>query len=226
MELLGASESTIRRDLNTLDSRGEIIKVHGGAMAVSEEYKMRDDDVADRRAASAEEKRAIAKYAASLIKRDDFVYIDAGTTTECIIDFITEKNAIYVTNAAAHARGLARGGFEVYLTGGRLKSATEALVGAEAIGSIAKYNFTVGFFGTNGVHKKSGFTTPDREEAGIKQAAFSNCKKRFVLADSSKFGSVSPVQFAEFDRAVIITDKIPDSYSECKNIVEAKHTNM
>lgn len=220
MELLGASESTIRRDLNTLDSRGEIIKVHGGAMAVSA-YKMRDDDVSDRRAAAAEEKRAIAAYAAALIKKDDFVYIDAGTTTECVIDCITEKNAIYVTNAAAHARRLARGGFEVYLTGGRLKCATEALVGAETLESISKYNFTIGFFGTNGVHKKSGFTTPDREEAGVKQAAFRNCKNCYVLADSSKFGAICPVRFADFDSAVIITDKIPDSYSECRNIVKA-----
>ena len=46
MEYLNASESTIRRDLNTLDAAGEIIKVHGGAMSINTSFKMRDDEIA------------------------------------------------------------------------------------------------------------------------------------------------------------------------------------
>lgn len=225
METLGASESTVRRDLNTLDSRGEIVKVHGGAMAVTTDFKMRDDDVSDRRVMHMDEKRTAAQYAASLIQRDDFVYIDAGTTTEYIIDYISEKNAIYVTNAVSHARKLACAGFEVYLIGGRLKGTTEAVVGAAATEALSRYNFTVGFFGTNGIHKKAGFTTPDREEAGVKQTAMRHCKKCFIIADSSKFDAISPIKFADFNDAVIITDKISSAYSDCKNIVKCGYTN-
>lgn len=222
MEYLNVSESTIRRDLNALDAAGEIIKVHGGAMSVNTSFKMRDDEISERRITNIAEKKLIAKYAAGLIKKDDFVYIDAGTTTEFIIDYITEKNAVYVTNAVNHACRLSHMGCEVYLAGGRLKSATEAIVGAQTLEMLANYNFTLGFWGTNGIHRKTGFTTPDREEAGVKRISFINCKKRYVVADSSKFDSISPVGFADFDDAFIITEKAVKGYEACKNIILAK----
>lgn len=222
MEYIGASESTIRRDLNALDAAGEIIKVHGGAMSINTSFKMRDDEIADRRIKNIDEKKIIAEYAASLIKKDDFVYIDAGTTTEFIIDYITEKKAVYVTNAVNHACKLSHMGCEVYLVGGRLKSATEAIVGTETLETLSKYNFTIGFWGTNGIHKRTGFTTPDRDEAGVKKMSFMNCKKRYVVADSSKFDSISPVGFADFDDAIIITEKIVKGYDACENIILAK----
>lgn len=221
MEYLNASESTIRRDLNSLDAAGEIIKVHGGAMSVDTPFKMRDDEISDRRIKNVEEKRIIARYAAGLIKKDDFVYIDAGTTTELIADYITEKNAVYVTNAVNHACKLSHIGCEVHLVGGRLKSSTEAIVGAQAMETLSKYNFTIGFWGTNGIHKRTGFTTPDREEAGVKKISFMNCKKRYVTADCSKFGSISPISFADFDNALIITEKKVKGYEDCKNIILA-----
>lgn len=220
MEMLGVSESTVRRDLSALDSMGKLHKVHGGAIAANSVYKMHDDDVEERRIVNTEEKIKIGMYAAALIQADDFVYIDAGTTTEFMLDYIAEKKAVYVTNAVEHAKKLASKGFEVYLIGGRLKGSTEAAVGAEAIEALSKYNFTKGFWGTNGVHKNSGFTTPDREEAGVKRAAAQQCKNRYVLADSSKFDSVSPVSFAQLDDMIIITDSIPEGYEENRNIIK------
>lgn len=222
MEYLNASESTIRRDLNTLDAAGEIIKVHGGAMSLQTSFKTHDDEISDRRVINTEEKKLIAKCAASLIKKDDFVYIDAGTTTEYLIEYISEKNAVYVTNSVNHARSLLQIGCEVYLVGGRLKSVTEAIVGSETLEVLSKYNFTIGFWGTNGIHKKTGFTTPDCEEAGVKRTAFMNCKNRYIMADSSKFDSISPIKFADFDDAVIITEKLPKGYESCKNIILAQ----
>lgn len=219
MDMLGASESTIRRDLSLLDSRGEIVKVYGGAVAVT--VKQHDDDVRERRILFPEEKKLIAKYAASLVKRDDFVYIDAGTTTEYIIDFLTETGAVYVTNAASHAKKLSRNGFCVYLAGGRLKRSTEAVIGSTAADFIMRYNFTIGFWGANGIHRTIGFTTPDPEEADIKRVSMSRCKRRFIVADSSKFGVISPVTFAEFKNAAVITDKKDGIYSECANIISA-----
>lgn len=222
MEYLSASESTIRRDLNTLDSMGEIIKVHGGALSNKTSFKMRDDEVDERRIINMEQKKQIAEFAAGLIRKDDFVYIDAGTTTEYLPDYITEKNAVYVTNAVDHAKKLARRGFEVYLIGGRLKPATEAIVGAEAIETLSGYNFTIGFWGTNGIHNKTGFTTPDREEANVKRASVRNCKKPYILADSTKFGAISPVKFADFDDAYVICERKIRGYENCKNIITVK----
>lgn len=90
-------------------------------------------------------------YAARLVVPNDFIYIDAGTTTEYLIDYLEEKTATYVTNAVTHARKLAIAGFKVILIGGELKGITEAVVGNQAIITIDRMNFNKGFFGTNGI---------------------------------------------------------------------------
>jgi DeoR family fructose operon transcriptional repressor len=222
MVLLNASESTIRRDLNTLDANGQIVKVHGGAMAAGSVYYTKDDEVGNRKDLNTEAKTAIAKYAASLIKPHDFVYIDAGTTTELMIDFITEKKAVFVTNATIHAKKLAQIGCTTNIMGGQYKATTEAIVGEEAYVSLSKYNFTKGFWGANGISQSLGFSTPDLKEAMIKQKSMERCRERYVLCDSSKFSQISSVSFADFDSAKIITDFVKDdAYLKCNNILEA-----
>ena len=158
-----------------------------------------------------DEKIKIAKYAASLINDGDLVYIDAGTTTEYMIEYITAKDATFVTNALSHAVGLARKGFKVYIIGGLIKSVTEAIIDSEAIISLSKYNFTKGFFGTNGLSSDRGFTTPDVREADIKNFAMRRCAKKFVLCDSSKFNKISKATFAAGSDITVITDKITEN---------------
>ncbi len=62
-------------------------------------------------------------------------------------------------NAVAHAQSLAERGFKVFLVGGELKGSTEAVIGNQAMNTLREYHFTKGFFGTNGITKKSGCTT-------------------------------------------------------------------
>ena len=101
------------------------------------------------------------------------------------------------------------------------KSATKIL--QQAVEDLKKYNFTKGFFGTNGVDKKHGFTTPDPAEAMIKKAAMERCRTCYILADSSKIGQIAPVTFAKFDQAKLITTELTDKdLKKEKNIVEVK----
>ena len=83
---------------------------------------------------------------------------------------------------------------------------------------IQMYHFTKGFFGTNGITKREGFTTPDTNEAIVKGTAMKQCRDVYVLADESKFGQVSSVTFGEFRDAQILTEAIPEEYQESKNI--------
>ena len=220
-ELLDMSESTIRRDLTTLHKKGKLIKVHGGATAVNMAQYTRDESVAVRQDLNIDEKVQIGKYASSLIEKDDFVYIDAGTSTEYLVEQILEKEAVYVTNGISHARKLLHKGCRVFLLGGELKKETEALIGAEALESLEKYNFTKGFFGANGIHNEYGITTPDLNEAAVKERAFRQCRKKYILADSSKIGQISLIKFAELKEAEVITTKLKQgTYQKYKNIVE------
>ena len=97
-ELLDSSESTIRRDLTELHKRHQLVKVHGGATALQMGYTTKDEAVSVRKDMNMEEKQRIAKYAAERIEKNDFVYVDAGTTTGCLIDWICEQGAVFVTN--------------------------------------------------------------------------------------------------------------------------------
>lgn len=221
VDCLNTSESTIRRDLLELHKQGRLVKVHGGATAVHMNYETRDADVAVRQDRNREEKKEIARYAARLIAAGDFVYLDAGTTTELMIEYIEEKDASFVTNSAIHARLLAKKGCMVYLIGGEFKGSTEAVVGGEAVYSLKKYHFTIGFFGTNGIGRTSGFTTPEPSEALVKRAAMEQATRKYVLADPSKFSQISSVTFAEFDEANVITTRIADpAYEKCSNIIQ------
>lgn len=221
-EELDSSESTIRRDLAQLHKEGLLRRVRGGATkVVASEYVISDQSFAGRQEQHMAEKRAIGAYAAGLIGPRDFVFIDAGTTTECLVDAITETQALYLTNSLRHAQKLLAKGCRVILPGGELKQTTEALVGAETVGLIRRYHFTIGFWGTNGADLETGFTTPEFNEAAVKQISLEQTVRPYVLCDSSKFSLVAPITFADFDRAQVITDQLADrSYVQSGNVIE------
>ena len=106
VDKLGASESTIRRDLNTLDEMGKLKKVHGGATVNDREYISDEPSVTDKINVNVAEKQAIGRYAASMIRDEDFVFIDAGTSTEWMIEYLDHSKATFITNGTAHAKKL------------------------------------------------------------------------------------------------------------------------
>lgn len=218
---LDTSESTIRRDLNFLHKEGKLKKVHGGATALDKFIHTKDDLFSNRESLNTDDKLEIAKYAAGLIEENDFVYIDAGTTTDLMIEFINEKEAVYITNGINQAKKLINKGLKTYILGGEIKASTEAIIGIEAINTLKKYNFNKGFFGTNGISKDRGYTTPDINEALVKQEALRRTREAYIMADKSKFNEISSVTFGELEDARIITTIIEDNtYEEFIEIIE------
>ena len=210
--LLDASESTVRRDITALDKAGRLTKVFGGAVSNRQSFAHYEPTVAQKQELYRKEKQQIARYAATLIGPEDFVYLDAGTTTGMILDYLPENGATFVTNAVAHAQKLAGRGFEVHLIGGILKTSTEAVIGSQAILTLQTYHFTKGFFGANGITRQAGFTTPEAQEALVKKTALVQCAQRYVLSDHSKFGATSSVTFAALEDALVLTDEAADGY--------------
>ena len=220
-EHLEISESTVRRDLINLDKQGKLIKVRGGATRAGRRFLPEEPDVSTKQQLHTAEKDRIARYAAAQIDDSDFVYIDAGTTTERMIDYIESSRATFVTNGIVHARKLIQKGCKAYIVGGQIKLSTQAVVGTLASGMLRQYNFTKAFLGVNGISVSRGFTTPDPEEAELKAEACRQAFVSFILADSSKFGMVSAVPFLDLDKACILTDRIPDEkYRKAATIKE------
>ena len=77
-QVTGASEATIRRDLNELARRGRLNKVHGGAISVRDEFRSEELDMDTKRQLHTPEKMRIARYAAGLVQDNDVVYLDAS----------------------------------------------------------------------------------------------------------------------------------------------------
>lgn len=211
---LHASQSSIRRDLITLDKEGKLTKVFGGAIANEETISGVEYSMAEKANVNANEKRAIAMYAASLIDRFDVVFLDAGTTTGRMVEWIEQKEATYITNSISHGRMLVDKGLKTILVGGEIKSFTDAIVGSEALMNLRKFHFTKCFLGTNGITINNGFTTPDIDEATLKQLVLLNTNPtgRYLLADYDKFGLCSSVSFGAADAAFVITDHAPNEY--------------
>ena len=146
------------------------------------------------------------------------------TTLRYIDRFSAGRTNLAVLEAGAatgrYSLELARRGFRVNLIGGEIRGVTEAIVGNAACEEMRAFNFTKCFMGTNGVNSENGFTTPDINEALIKGRAIAQSRERYVLCTAEKFHIISPVRFAAFTDAVIITDQYPnDWYARQENII-------
>ena len=90
-DLLNTSESTVRRDITALHNAGKLVKVFGGAVACDRTVITHEPTVEQKAEVNVEAKQLVAAKAAALIQPEDFVYLDAGTTTACMLSFLTEK---------------------------------------------------------------------------------------------------------------------------------------
>ncbi|MBM7551323.1 DeoR/GlpR family DNA-binding transcription regulator [Thalassobacillus pellis] len=215
-----ASESTIRRDLSQLESDGKLRRVHGGASiksSASEEPSMIEKTKKHHR-----EKLAIAKYAASLVRDGDSVFLDAGSTTYEMIPFLSGKEIVVVTNGINHIDALTDNYINTYTIGGHIKATTRAVIGAHAVESLKQYRFEKSFLGINGVHPEEGYTTPDPEEAIVKRTALQLSGESFVLADASKFNEITFSKVAAIEQAGIITNAAGTALEQLKEYTEIK----
>ena len=208
LEATESSESTIRRDLSYLESINLLKRVHGGAKSLANVSK--ELSYNEKSSKSIHEKRAIAKYAASLIEDGDCIFIDAGTTTYELIDYLEGKDILVVSNGLSHIDTLIKKNIKCYVIGGNIKISTKAITGCDALMCLSKFRFDKWFIGANGVHHTYGLTTPDTEEAMLKECAINNSRKAYLLADDSKFGEISTVKFSDINKCVIITNEKPE----------------
>ncbi|WP_461213132.1 DeoR/GlpR family DNA-binding transcription regulator [Lacticaseibacillus sp. GG6-2] len=206
MQALNASESTIRRDLGELEEAGKLRRIHGGAERLA--TAPIEASVHEKAAQNLAAKRQIAQAAAAMVPAHACVFLDAGTTTAQMIPLLANRDITVVTTGVDNASALADANIDAYILGGKIKSATKATVGAETVNSLQQRHFDFAFLGTNGIQPKFGLTTPDAEEAIVKQTAIDQAHQTVVLADPSKFGTVSNAVFAAITQVTILTTDI------------------
>ena len=97
---------------------------------------------------------------------------------------------------------------DLHLLPGRVRTTTQAAVGADTVAALGELRADVVFLGTNGITREHGLSTPDHDEAATKRAMVQGARQVIVLADASKVGQDSPVRFARLDEVdVLVTDR-------------------
>jgi DeoR family fructose operon transcriptional repressor len=207
---INVSRATIRRDLSELEKSGFLRRTHGGAILsgsskLEPTFKEKEDKLAD-------EKKLIGKKAAEIIKDGDTIFIDAGTTTRYIIDFLKDKKDLTIITHALHIINKINKDnldCELIVIGGNFKWSTEAMIGPLAEDYLKKMRVDKCFIGSNGFNIESAATTPDLREAKIKEIALKIAAENFILFDQSKWEETYFYRFAELKEIdFIITDFI------------------
>lgn len=201
---LGASESTVRRDLEYLDGIGQIRRTRGGAAYTGDSITPFEE----RRATSLSEKQRIGRVVADMIPNGDTILLDGGTTTLEVARCLAGKSLQVVTNSLPIANLLAQqSNIELILIGGYLYPRTGVALGPLATAALAELHVPRLIMGTGGITEKGLFNSNTllvESERLMLQAA----EEVWVVADSSKFGRSALAYLCELSK---VTRLIVDS---------------
>ena len=206
MEKFQLSRSTVRRTLIAMEEKKLLKRVRGGAEAIEEVDAILPMDFQEVFNANKEDKKIIAKKAASLIQDNDVIFIDSGSTCFYMIDYIKAKEITVVTNGIMHIQKLMAKGINTYILGGYAKPEKNLIMGEDMVNKISVMNFDKAFLGTMGIDARSGFTTMMLEDGEVKKAVIKSSDKCYILADKSKFNVRKFYTYGDFTEATIITN--------------------
>jgi DeoR/GlpR family transcriptional regulator of sugar metabolism len=209
-QVLGASPSTIRRDLDELQERGLVERVHGGATITTVGS---EPGQATRARIHPTEKRRIGEGAAGLVEPGTTILISGGTTTEHMLPFLGDlRDVTVITNGVQIAAGLAEySDLHVIVLGGELRRESMSLLGHLAAEQIREFTVDVVFMGAFGVDPRDGVTGANLHETQTDRAMLEAARRVVVLADSSKLDQRGPVRLASIEKidVLVIDDGIP-----------------
>jgi DeoR/GlpR family transcriptional regulator of sugar metabolism len=208
-EELGASEDTIRRDLRELARDGQLTRVHGGAMPLTNVLS----NAPVRNPITVDDNASLGKRAASLVQPGQVVILDGGgASTQLIRHLPTDLRATIVTHSPAIAVELAQHtGIDVIMLGGQLFRHSMVNVGSSTVDSASGIHADLFFMAASGVHARQGLSTGDYEEANIKRTLHRQAAQTVVMASKEKLGASAAFHIIEAKQlgTLIVPDNTP-----------------
>jgi DeoR/GlpR family transcriptional regulator of sugar metabolism len=184
-----ASEATIRRDLDELEASGMVKRTHGGAIAVKESPPERA--VLQRAGQDVDEKQAIAREAASLIRDGDTIFLGSGSTTLFMVPFLQDLSITVITNSLPIINRLVD--FEkckTVVVGGILRVSELSIIGHISVRTLEDLRADKVFMGAEAIHLQHGLTNSYLEETMTDRAIVDISSQIILLADHTKFDRV------------------------------------
>lgn len=190
------SINTARLDVAELCAKGSIKKVYGGVTSMKENALIPFEE---RKMTNSDLKRGICECAAGIVEDGDIIFIDSGSTTMYIPDFLRDKkNVTIIThNLNAIVRGIQFTDLEIYSLPGTLDRRTNSFVTADTAKTIARFNIKKAFIAAAGVSENGDISNSSPLEFEVKKAVLSHSAKKYLLVDSSKYGRSSLLNYAK-----------------------------
>lgn len=216
--VFNVSKNTIRRDVQQLVERGKIKKVYGG-VAVNDVNDAHAplESFNKRQTRNQEQKETIAKAAADLVEDGDIIYIDSGTTTLEMVEYLQTKQVTVITNNLdfiTHA--LPYPNLNVISTGGVVNRETKSFVSFKNTDLLKAYNINKAFMASTGISITNGVTHSSPLESEIKQAVVKRSSKVYLMVDQHKFDKYALITYCGLNEIdYIVTDTNPsENYQE------------
>lgn len=206
---LEVTEKTIRLDLNELESQNLLERVRGGAVLKPQELH-RGYETSPRRTSHLEQKQAIAKCALTLIRENDVILLDDGSTTQELAKLLGAFRVTVLTNDLLIVNELMyKPNITLYIIGGLVRRDSDSYIitGEDAIQFLKKYRVSKLFLGTSTVDEKEGLMIYNYGDNFTKRAFINAADRVVCLADSSKFDRTAFTKVAMLDEVdTFITD--------------------
>ncbi|MCL6086784.1 MAG: DeoR/GlpR family DNA-binding transcription regulator [Actinobacteria bacterium] len=203
------SEITIRRDLNDLENKGIIKRTHGGA--ISNPKSAQELQFEEQMELRIEEKKRIARFAATLLDDGDSLILESSTTNIYFSEFIPKNKKLKIfTNSPTILANLRKSDsdIEVFCSGGFLKKDVYCLAGYDTINFFNSIFADKAFISISGLNKENIMSIASQDELEVKKSIVKSAKQIIALSDSSKFKTSLLYRVGSIDIIdILVTDK-------------------
>ena len=205
------SESTIRRDLASLEAEGRIDRTYGGARP-SAPY--RETKLGERMKIEGAAKAGIAATAAEWVEDGATVFVDAGSTCAQLVEHLRNRHDLtVVTRGLEIGLMLADSSVKVVVVGGEVSPSSHGLTGAVTLFVLERFSFDIAFLGCDAVHPSRGVGEPTLEEAATKEMAARHAGRTVVLAHAAKLATEAVPAWAHLPPGwTLVTDEANEQF--------------
>lgn len=208
--------NTARKDISDLAKSGAVQKIYGGAKSVNANGLSEFLAYERRFIINREQKLSVAKKAASLVEDGDIIFLDSGTTTAGMVDFLSDRHiTIFTANVEVLVSAMKYDNLELYFLGGKLNKKSCSTQKVWTIDYLYNFNINKAFMAASGYSIMGGATHASPWEYEIKRFAVEHAMETYLAVDSSKFDKKTLVKYADASEIKnIVTDSEVDQVYE------------
>lgn len=221
-EATGASESTVRRDFADLEMMQRVQRVRGGVELINGTTQHHSFNPSFRHRASIniEKKRRIAAAAVGYLEDGETIFLDGGTTTFCMVEYLIPFTLQIVTNSFAVARFLLEHSqCRVILPEGAVNPETQLIQNNINPDPFVNYSASRAFMSIEGITETT-LTNNDGLVIQAERAMITHSRELIILADDTKFGRIGALTLAPVEQASMIITTADADKRMCRHLEE------